>query len=251
MPFVRGNTAANAWHGGSMPQSPAPDRASQALTQLQNATRQYQDASSPQAQRTAREALHKAITVAVQAGIKQAQVARASGLSKAQVSRLVRGATSGRAALPPAEYLLHKLPVQDIVARYQEGESATDIGEDYGCSNTTILDLLRRNGVARRAGRMVDLPVPDEELARRYVEERAQLQDLAAEFGVTVNLISRRLAKAGVVVPVGKRRMDLPDAEIVARYRRGETVQSIARSYGVSFPTIKRRIREDRPARRA
>jgi DNA invertase Pin-like site-specific DNA recombinase len=39
--------------------------------------------------------------------------------------------------------------------------------------------------------------------------------------------------------------MDLPDAEIVRRYKEGESLQSLARSYGVSLPTIKRRIRED------
>ena len=229
-----------------MPQNPAPDHVGQALDQVRDAARRYRAATSPQSRGAARETLNKAVVAAVRAGAKQVQVSRISGLSKAQVSRVARGGTSGRTPLPPATHLVDTLPAKDIVTRYRAGETTYQLGRAYGCSQTTIISILKRHGVSRRVGRLIELPVSDEELARRYLEERAELQQLAAELGVKPNLVSRRVAAAGVAVPVGHRRMDLPDAEIVARYKRGEPVQRIARSYGVSWPTIMRRIREDR-----
>ncbi|MFF8544734.1 hypothetical protein ACF060_31110 [Streptomyces werraensis] len=227
-----------------MPKKTDPEKAAQALQALRAAAQRYKKAHG-QEKATARVALHQSILTAVhEAGVRQAEASRAAGISKAQVSRLVRGATSGKHKLPPAQYLIDTLPREEIAARYRRGESAGSLGDAFGCSAKTIGDVLRRAGVPLREGRTIDLPVPVEELARRYLEERALLQDLAAEYGITVNLISRRLAKAGVVVPVGKRRMDLPDDEIVARHRSGESVASLSRTFGVSSPTIKRRLEE-------
>jgi len=228
-----------------MPQNTAPDHSAQALAEVRDAAQRYRNALTPETRKATRQTLNAAIARAAQAGVKQVLIASAAGLSKAQVSRVSRGATSGRIPLPAAEYLVDTLPATRIIAQYKAGATAVQLGREYGCSGTTILGLLKRHRVPRRDGRRIELPVSAEELVRRYVHERKQIQDIAAELGVKPNLISRRLAAAGVVVPVGQRRMDLPDAEIVARYKRGETVQSIAASYGVSLPTIKRRIRED------
>ncbi|WP_157849386.1 hypothetical protein [Streptomyces violaceorubidus] len=223
----------------------------QALKEVRAAAKKYLAADLPPLKRAARQALREAVAQAAQAGVKQVEVARASGLSKAQVSRLSRGATSGRTPLPPAEYLVRSLPTDPIVTRYQEGATAVDLGREYGCSSTTILTILRRCQVQVRKGREIELPVSDADLVRRYVDERMQIQDIAAELGVKPNLISRRLSAAGVRIPVGHRRMDLPDAEIVRRYRAGESANRIAKSYGVSHVTVMRRVREDRARRRA
>lgn len=227
-----------------MPQSSSPDRLGQALSQVRTTARQYRAATDPQSRPAARQALNKAIVTAVQAGVKQAQVAHISGLSKAQVSRVARGGTSGRSPLPAATYLVHTLPAEEIIRRYESGDSATQIGASYGCSNTTILHILRDHGVARRKGHRTELPVTNKELARRYVEEKALIQDLAAEFGVAPATISERLADAGVVVPIGKRRIDLPVPEILRRYDEGEPVNALARAYGVSSPAIYYRLHE-------
>lgn len=39
--------------------------------------------------------------------------------------------------------------------------------------------------------------------------------------------------------------MNLPDAEIVRRYQAGESISVLARSYGVSFAAIDKRLREN------
>lgn len=243
--FLRGNVPADPWHGEAMPPKTSTADQAQALKQVRAAARKYRTADLPPLKSAARQALREAVAQAAQAGVKQIEVARVSGLSKAQVSRLSRGATSGRTPLPPAEYLVHSLPTESIVARYREGATAVELGREYGCSSTTILTILRRCQVKIRKGNEIELPVSDADLVRRYRDERMQIQDIAADLGVKPNLISRRLSAAGVRIPVGHRRMDLPDMEIVARYRRGESIAGLARAYGVSAPTIVRRIRED------
>ncbi|MFD5848303.1 hypothetical protein [Streptomyces chartreusis] len=181
---------------------------------------------------------------AVQTGAKQARIASLSGLSKAQISRIARGASSGHTPLPPAEYMVRTLPAKEIIRAYTSGHSSTQIAASYGCSNTTILHILRDHGVARRTGNRTELPVTNQELARRYVEDRALIQDMAAEFGVTPATISERIADSGVAVPIGQRRIDLPVPEILRRYDAGESVNSLSRAYGVSSPVIYHRLHE-------
>lgn len=199
--------------------------------------------------RSARAELHKALLDAVASGTTQAAARRVAGLSSAQASRLVRGATSGKTALPRVReaLLADRLPVQEILTRYQAGESTYELGQAFGCSGSSIGNLLASNEVPRRPPRRRStvLPIPDEELARRYIEDRAMVKELAAELGVKPHLISRRLAKAGVRIPVGQRRLAVPDDEIVERVRNGEPLSRVAAAYGISVPSVKRRIRWD------
>lgn len=164
-----------------MPQHTDIPSIEQALESVRGKARQYRANKRSAAARTA---LHEAVVLAVRAGAKQAGVAEASGLSKAQVSRVARGGTSGNSQLPPAEYLIDTLPADEVIKRYRAGETAKQLSQVYGCSSTTIRTLLERHNVSRRDGRTIELPVSNEELARRYLHERAEVQQLAAEFGL-------------------------------------------------------------------
>lgn len=196
------------------------------------------------ANRPTTSALHDAIRAAVRDGVRQAEIVRATGLSRAQVSRVARGATSGRHTLPPAdEPLVRTLPAAEVIASYRAGEPTRVIGERYGCSKTTIINVMKRHDVKRRTTRRIELPVPTQEIVRRYRDERQEIQQIAADLDVAPALISRRLAEGGAKVPLGHRRMDLPDEEI-RRHRDGESIGSLATSFGVARPTIVRRIRE-------
>lgn len=197
-------------------------------------------------ERAARQSLHAAIVAAVQSGLSQAAASRIAGLSTPHVCRLVRGVSSGRVTPPPSTRtsFAQRVPLAELAGRYKAGETVADLAEAYECSTTTIRDLLERCGVGRR-GAYIQLPVASKELARRYLEGREQIQDLAAEFNVNTRTISARLATAGVRVPLGARRLALPDAEIVERHRNGERLSRIAASYNVSVPAITRRIREN------
>jgi transposase-like protein len=190
--------------------------------------------------------LHQSIRAAIASGARQADLVRSTGLSRAQVSRIARGASSGRQQLPPAQHVVDTLPADEVIARYRSGASARAIGETYGCSASTILAVLRRHQVQRRVARRIELSVSTAEIVRRYRDERQEIQAIAADLGATPHLISRRLAEGGIKVPVGQRPMSLPDAEIRRRHKEGETIVSLAAAFGVSGPTIKRRVREGR-----
>ncbi|MFF2864487.1 LysM peptidoglycan-binding domain-containing protein [Streptomyces rubiginosohelvolus] len=195
-------------------------------------------------QRAASRELRAAIISAVRDGMRQAEASRISGFGTPHISRLMRGVSSGRVTPPPPPPpFKERIPLPQLVQHYQDGQTLAALAAKHGCGTTTIRDLLESCGVQPR-GRCIQLSATPEELARRYVDGRERLQDMAAEFGVSVATISARLAEAGVKVPLGARRLDLPDAEILERYRKGETVGRLAAAYGVSYPAIKRRIRE-------
>jgi Mor family transcriptional regulator len=135
-----------------MPQDTNTADAAQALTPVRVAARKYR-AAKGDAKQAARAALHVAVAHAVRAGATQVKVADASGFSKAQVSRVARGGTSGASQLPPAKYLVDVLPANELIERYRSGESVMQLAKAYGCSSTTVRVVLERNNVPRRVGR--------------------------------------------------------------------------------------------------
>ncbi|MFJ7412862.1 hypothetical protein ACIQWZ_18895 [Streptomyces sp. NPDC098077] len=96
-------------------------------------------------------------------------------------------AWDGSSATPASE-----LPVQDIIERYENHESASVLGAEYGVSKRTILRVLRRHDVPRRGSRLA-LALSNDEIARRYTEGREQIQDLAEDLGVSRHTVAKRL----------------------------------------------------------
>lgn len=230
-----------------MPATP-PEQLADARAALKAATTRYRKTrhqGTPATRKAATDALYAAITTAVHAGMTQAEACRLTGFSTPHVCRLVRGVSSGKVR-PPASsrrLLEERLPVAEITARYEAGESSHRLAAAYGCSAQSITNLLEKHGIPRRLRGRITLPVPSSELVRRYTEDRQQIQQIAADLGVAGHLISRRLAEAGVRVPRGQRRLALPDQTIVDRYLAGETVKALSLSYGVSSPAITLRLR--------
>jgi len=177
-----------------MPQITHSEPAVRALDEIRDATRRYQrSALTPDKRQAAREALNAAIVRAVQAGVRQAQIARTSGLSKAQVSRVARGGTSGATPLPPAERLIDLLPADEVIERYRSGESVRALEEVFGCSRHTLYGVLKSHGVPRdkRPGpRPVALPT-DEIVTRSERGESAR--EIGRVYGVSYMTVLRRI----------------------------------------------------------
>jgi uncharacterized protein (DUF433 family) len=211
-----GNDAENPWHGSRMAQNTDPASVAKAIAALRTATRRhrtavkqfeearpfakrsryrygtrYQDAAD--ALRSARTALHEAIGHSVRAGATQAQVSEVSGFSKAQVSRVARGGTSGASLLPPAEYLIDTLPVDQIAARYRAGESTRELGEAFRCSRATIAALLKGCGI-RLDGRPGPprTPLPDAVILERR-KQGESFRQIGRSYGVSGETIRRRI----------------------------------------------------------
>ncbi|MFC8588442.1 hypothetical protein ACFUGD_28385 [Streptomyces sp. NPDC057217] len=160
------------------------------------------------------------------------------------------------------------LPQDEIVARYVQGATMTELGKLYGVHPTTIRrripdDLIRsRSRIPKPQTRIQSGRVlVDEEVRRRYAAGESAYA-LAREFGVSAHTIRTwipdadwrgRPAEKAPVPPSrsaqprtgGVRMMlALSDEKILARYRAGQSATAIGRAAGVDCRTILRRIPE-------
>ncbi|WP_107072812.1 helix-turn-helix domain-containing protein [Streptomyces vietnamensis] len=149
-----------------------------------------------------------------------------------------------RAKRPRPAPLEDRIPVQEVLDRYEAGEAARCLAEEFSVSERSIFRLLERYDIPRR-GIRANLPLSNKEIVRRYLVERQEIKQIAAELGVSRHTVASRLDEEGVVRRVGHRGVNLPDDEIRDRHAQGESIRSIARSYGVSPPTIRARISGD------
>ncbi|MGV9690534.1 hypothetical protein ACWDUX_15625 [Streptomyces sp. NPDC003444] len=162
------------------------------------------------------------------------------------------------------------LPLEEIVARYAQGATMTELGRLYGVHPSTIRrripdDLIRPRLRSRapkpQTQNRSEQVLVDEEVRRRYTAGESAYA-LAREFGVSAHTIRARIPdadwrgqpsrKTSVPPPrptsprAGGVRMvlALSDEEILARYRAGQSATAIGRAAGVDCRTILRRIPE-------
>ncbi|WP_432088474.1 helix-turn-helix domain-containing protein [Streptomyces sp. bgisy095] len=200
-------------------------------------------------------------------GMPQQRVAATLGISvEAVVARLEPGQRRSRqeAARLSVEQQGDLLPKDEIVARYVEGATVTELGKLYGVHPTTIRrripdDLIRgRTPGPRPRSRRV---LVEEEVRRRYAAGESAYV-LAREFGVSIHTIRARIPAADWRGrPAGEASASPPrsaqprsggvrmvlalsDEEILARYRAGQSATAIGRAVGVDCRTILRRIPE-------
>jgi DNA-binding CsgD family transcriptional regulator len=150
------------------------------------------------------------------------------------------------------------LSIDEMVRRYKAGETCVDIGAAAGLSTSAVASRLKQQGIKLRPGGKgpgsgrIDLPVA--EIARRY-RAGETLDMIAAMTGLNPSTVKYRLRRAGVALrrtgkAPGQGRLDLPVAEIIRRYRAGQSTHAIGRALGVSADTIHGRVVEAGVARR-
>lgn len=88
------------------------------------------------------------------------------------------------------------LPIGDMARRYWRREPVEPIAASHAMSGRTLFRLLERFGIRRNSGTGKDLPRTTQELARSYAHGRRQLQEIAAELGVTRGTVSRQRPQA-------------------------------------------------------
>jgi DNA-binding Lrp family transcriptional regulator len=142
------------------------------------------------------------------------------------------------------------LSIDEMFRRYKAGETCGDIGAAAGLSESSVARRLRQQGIKLRPGSkrpgsgQIDLTVA--EIARRYRAGQT-LTIIAATTGMDPSTVRYRLRRAEVALrrtgkAPGQGRLDLPVAEIIRRYRAGQSTQAIGRALGVSADTIHRRL---------
>ncbi|WP_432112718.1 hypothetical protein [Streptomyces sp. S1] len=202
-------------------------------------------------------------------GMPQQRVAATLGISvEAVVARLEPGLRRSRheAARLAAQQQGDFLPRDEIIDRYVQGATMTELGQLYGVHPSTIRRRIPDDLVRSRSRTRTPAPRPrqvpaDEEVRRRYRVEEG-VSALARESGVSARAFraqnpgaDRRGRPAGAaptspprpsVSKPGSSRtaLPIPDEEILARYRAGQSASAIGREAGVDCRTILRRIPE-------
>jgi len=147
--------------------------------------------------------------------------------------------------LPPRARSTGTLPQRAIVRAYLEGQTANEIGDALGCSHSTILDVLRAQGVTIRRP-VIRVPDLRSECIRLW---RAGLNDsqIGARLGLSNQQVSRRIRSL-----VGPRQKGIKARvsieKVVAMKRRGMSFSEIGREIGCHRSCIARRL--ERAARK-
>lgn len=117
------------------------------------------------------------------------EAARIIGIDEKRAHRLlIKGGF-----IKPKNINIKKGPFQkcseEIIKKYQAGESSDKIAKDIGCSGYTVLKILRNAGVVRSKQTNV-LKDHKEEIFRLYNEEELTQAEIAKRFGVSTSSIS-------------------------------------------------------------
>jgi uncharacterized protein (DUF433 family) len=145
------------------------------------------------------------------------------------------------------------LPMDELLKAYDEGWKAPDLATIYGVRITAILRRLRVYGITPRAedlkpeGNFRELRFIDPAYLAACLDDGIPLTELADRFRVEPGSIRSRVNRAGYGRQSARERMakvieDRID-ELVARYLKGATAESLAKELGTTGQTLTRRLR--------
>ena len=94
----------------------------------------------------------------------------------------------------------------DLARAYEQGATVEELAAAYGCSTTTVRDVLAEGGVElRRPGPRNPLEGREHEVAAAY-EAGATVRELVDRFGANQRTIRKALADRGVAMrPPGRK----------------------------------------------
>jgi len=146
-----------------------------------------------------------------------------------------------------------KLPIEEIVKKYENRTSMVKLGKEYSVSGETINSRINEYYEERkieRPNKSTRIELPVEEIVKRY-ENGDRIEDIAKEYNVSEFTINRRIKEyyeeRGLERPfqkTGNKKIKLPIEEIVKRYENGDCIENIAKEYETSYANIDRRIKE-------
>ena len=143
-----------------------------------------------------------------------------------------------------------ELPIEEIVEKWEKGATYEDFSKEYGVSEHTIskkiTEYYEKEGKEkpkRQSKQRINLPI--EEIVKKW-EKGAIQKDLSKEYGASRYTINKKISeyyeKEGKEKP--KRRVELQIEEIVKKWERGPTQKELSKEYGISEPTISKKITE-------
>lgn len=134
---------------------------------------------------------------------------------------------------------------RQIVERYRSGASMTDVAREFGCTDVSVGNILRRAGVPKRSreDRREQAALTESERADviRLYEQGMIVRDLARRFRKRTDDITAVLDTAGVEVRSGRAKLSQDDEKrLVSEYQAGATTASLARKFDITKGTVTR-----------
>jgi len=178
------------------------------------------------------------------AGESTIQLGKAYGVDSGTIGNVLRRKGATLKAKGGAKRKLTDQQEQEIVARYNNRETAARLGKAYGVASRTIRNALLRNGVTLRGSGeyLRKLTAQQErEVVARYNAGEVTLQ-LGKAYGVADETIGHILRRHGVKLrSSGESRRKFSaqqEQEIIARYNAKEDTVQLGKAYGVSNSLI-------------
>ena len=141
-----------------------------------------------------------------------------------------------------------ELPIDEIVEKWKQGTTQTELAKEYSVSTNTIgrriAEYHKKIGKPNpKQKQKLDLPI--NEIVKKW-KRGSTKTELAIEYGISYFTINSRISEYYEKIGKPKRRqkIELPINEIIEKWKQGATQRELAKEYGVSVNTIGRRIAE-------
>jgi DNA invertase Pin-like site-specific DNA recombinase len=133
----------------------------------------------------------------------------------------------------------------EVTKRYQAGETLQTLGLRFGCSDTSVGRVLKKNGIPLRPSHRRAALDPEQLLeAATLYKAGASTTELANRYGCTSKLVVKLLRKQGVETQKDPK---IPLAErenLVSLYKAGTPLTSLAEKFDCSARTAAKALRE-------
>ena len=151
----------------------------------------------------------------------------------------------------PCEKIKNPKYQKEIIERYKNGETLSDLEDDYECSRTVLSKFLRNSGYEIRLPtipQIITNPEERKEVLERY-KSGESISSIAKDYGCTRDPIKSLLKSFGYKIRSPKEQKDLDlrkrypiwgnSIKIKNRYEQGESITSLARSYNCPSKVIR------------
>ncbi len=139
-----------------------------------------------------------------------------------------------------------ELPIDEIVEKWKQGTTQTELAKEYSVSTNTIgrriAEYHKKIGKPNpKQKQKLDLPI--NEIVKKW-KRGSTKTELAIEYGISYFTINSRISEYYEKIEKPKRRqkIELPINEIIEKWKQGATQRELAKEYGVSYRTIQSRI---------
>ena len=107
----------------------------------------------------------------------------------------------------PYQKIFTPTEIERIVAAYQSGKASYELGVECGCSKTTIIKLLKQQGVTLRKSGRARAKVDGKKVIKMY-KEMHTIKEIAKSLNVDTQVISRCLKENEIKL---RNRWDYPE----------------------------------------